>query len=414
MSQKFVDSIHSQRSSMVSEAALVFLQMLPATMLTPAIRPLFQQFHSGNEHAMHAFMAINMLGAVLAVPIIGAWAQRSSRPQRIIAYLLAADALLLGIMASPLSLYTLLTLRFLEGACHVSATALLLAQIASHAKSRGKAHAMGVAGAALMFAVALGSGVGGQLVAYGPRFPFFGAALIQLMTLTLLIASRLPDLPLVARTRLRPIAFLREHPALRVPIAATFVGRFTVGCIIVTFALFVHRYHGGSDRAVGMMFMLLTLSFALSMYPLSRLSDRVPRATLMGLGGAVYAVSLAAIAIVPFGTLPAVMVIAGVSSSALFAPALCYGAVLGGERKEMAMSLINVAGCLGMLFGPAAAGIMSAALGKQDPIIGYRAAFMLGAGSVALWLALSLPWLVRQLRAEAQETAVTNHASSHL
>ena len=44
-------------------AVLIFVQMLPATLLTPAVRPLFAGLHGGAEGPMHAFMSLNMIGA---------------------------------------------------------------------------------------------------------------------------------------------------------------------------------------------------------------------------------------------------------------------------------------------------------------------------------------------------------------
>ena len=385
---------------LVRIAALIFLQMLPATMLTPAIRPLFHLYYENNEHAMHAFMAINMLGAAIAVPIVGAWAERNRRPQSLIAAMIALDALLLLVMTFPMSTSLLLSIRLCEGAAHVSATALLLAQAAALGRARKEGRVMGVAGAALMFAVAFGSGIGGQILVIDVRAPFLGGALLQLITLSVLLAVPMPSFATAPRERIRPFAFLRDNRALQVPVAAAFVGRFSVGCIVVTFSLFAHRHHGASDRAIGMLFMLLTLPFALSMYPLSRLSDRISRATLMAVGGGLYAVSLLALAVVPFSVLPLIMVVAGASSAALFAPSLCYAACLSGKRKEISMSLINAAGCAGMLLGPACAGITSALVGRVDPVFGYRAVFVLAACSVLTWIVLSGRWLARRRGAE--------------
>lgn len=62
-------------------ALLVLIQMLPATLVTPAIRPFFATWHGGHEGAMHAFMALNMLGGLLAAPWLARPADRSPRPQ---------------------------------------------------------------------------------------------------------------------------------------------------------------------------------------------------------------------------------------------------------------------------------------------------------------------------------------------
>lgn len=397
-------------------ALMVFFQMLPATLLTPAIRPLFAAQHAGNEHAMHAFMALNMVGAALAVPWIGRLAERLPSARSLKVGLLMIDALTLPLLASPLPTHTVLALRTLEGAAHVGVTSLLLADAAALGRRAGNGRAMGFAGAALMFAVALGSALGGQLVTYTPKLPFLVGALLQLGVAVALMLHQQEGVSVTPQHGPPKLggqgADRGIYRALLVPLSAVFVGRFTVGCLVVTFSLFVHRAHGGSDRSVGLLLSLITLPFALSMYPISRLADRVSRATLMAGGGIVYAVSLAALPLVGFTWLPWVMVTAGVSSACLFAPSLCYAAVLGGERKQRAMALINTAGCVGMLLGPMCAGILSAVLGKADAVAGYRWVFAMAAVSVVMWLTLCLPWLVRQARSEAAHVGPLSPAPS--
>lgn len=380
-------------------AALIFFQMLPATLLTPAIRPLFASQHGGNEHAMHAFMALNMLGAALLVPWLGARAERLARPRLLVTGLLALDALLLCLLPTAMPTGALLVLRTLEGAAHVGATSLLMAEAAALGRATGQGRVMGMAGAALMFAVALGSALGGQLVHHDPRAPFWvGAGLQAALALVLPLVAAQPLPRSGCPTRL--LSLLREQRELWAPLGAVFVGRFTVGCLVVTFALFAHRQHGASDRAVGWLFSLVTLPFALSMYPISRLSDRVSRAGVMVFGAVGYGAAFFLIGHAPFALLPPLMIVAGITSACLFAPCLCYAAALGGARKEGAMALLNTAGCLGMLLGPAFAGITSALAGGDDPVAGYRVVFSAGALSVLLWLVLSARWLARRNRLE--------------
>ena len=380
-------------------AGLLFLQMLPATLLTPAIRPLFASQHAHNEHAMHAFMAVNMLGAAFFVPLLAARAERLAHPRKLITVLLLLDAVLLCSLPGPLATPLVIGLRFLEGGVHVGATSLLMAEAAAHGRASGTGRTMGLAGAALMFAVALGSGLGGQLVAYDVRAPFWAGAAIQgLLALTTLL---LPAEAVATHPRRRGlIALAREHHALWAPLGAAFVGRFTVGCLVVTFALFAHKQHAATDRTIGWLFSLITLPFALSMYPISRLSDRVSRASVMTLGAIGYATSLLLLGYAPYGWLPVLLFTAGVFSACLFAPCLCYAASLGGPRKESAMALLNTAGCLGMLLGPTAAGLMSSILGASHAIAGYRAVFAFASASVMIWLGLSGRWLLARRRME--------------
>lgn len=388
-----------------SAVALVFVQMLPATLVAPAIRPLFATYHPGHEGAMHAFMAVNMLGAALAAPVLGAWSDRHGRPRDLLPFVALLDALLLFLLATPLPTSAVLALRMLEGAAHVGGMTLLLAEVSSLRRTQG-ASVMGWAGGAIMFAVAAGSAIGGTLVPFDPRAPFWtGAALAAALAA---LAPLLPATTGVAaagasevRTGLR--AALRETlPSLRLPVLAAFVGRFTVGCIVVTFALFAHRAHGLSDRAVGWLFSAFTLPFAAMMVPVERLARRVPRAGLLATGLLAHGAAIASLAWVPTSGLPIAMVVAGTAAALVFAPTLAYAAELAPEgRRSSAMALVGGAGCLGMLLGPAVAGITSALVRTAaDPLRGHRAVFLVAAGSHLVLLLVARTWLQGRWRAE--------------
>ena len=388
--------------SMRTLAAMIFFQILPATLIAPAIRPLFAAHHGGNEGAMQAFMGINMLGAVIAAPLIGWRLDKLARPGRLLALLALIDAALLFAVALPIPIWSVLSLRFLEGAAHVGAATMLLAEAAAISRVRGEGRTMGLAGAAIIFAVALGSALGGLILTFGPAAPFtLGSIILVGVAIAAAKSGSGATRVLAARER-GGLSMLKNRRELVIPVAAAFIERFTVGCIIVTFALFAHRAHGLSDRSIGLLFALLTFTFALSMYPVGRLTERIPRAYVLACGAALYCAALAALGYVPTMGLPLVMIAAGASSSMLYAPTLSYASALSGsESRSKVMALINAAGCLGMLVGPMLAGVTSATLrGSDDPIRGYRAVFLLAAFSVALWLLASLRWLFRQLRAE--------------
>ena len=73
------------------------------------------------------------------------------------------------------------------------------------------------------------------------------------------------------------------------------------------------------------------------------------------------------------------------------------------------MSWVNSAGCLGMLLGPVAAGVTSAAFsGSPDPLSRYRAVFVLAAAAVLIWTLVVRTWLSRSYRVEMA------HLAAHL
>ncbi len=192
------------------------------------------------------------------------------------------------VVSLPLGTALVLFLRTLEGASHLGAATLLLARAAAYKPLVGAGRAMGMAGAAVMLAIAFGSGLGGLLVGVSPRLPFLvGAALSLIVAVAapFLYASTLP----VERSEAAANRRLKwRDPDVLGPLSAAFVERFTVGLIIVTFALFATKAHGLSDRSIGLLYSMLMLPFALLMYPASRLGDRMPRAALLGLGALLY------------------------------------------------------------------------------------------------------------------------------
>lgn len=351
---------------------------------------------------MHAFMSLNMVGAVLLVPQLGRWLDRGLDPRKALVVLAALDAALLLAIAQPWDVRVILALRTLEGAAHVGAATVLLSEAAALARSQGR-RAMALAGAAIIFAVALGSALGGVLVRLSVQAPFWAGSALALGVAAWAARSTLPD---VRREDSAPTSFgsvLRDK-GLWVPLWAAFVGRFTVGCVVVTFALFAHKQHALSDSAIGFLFSALTLSFAVAMYPTGHLAERWSRASLLAAGGFGYGCCLLFLGYAPAGLLPLVMIGAGTSSALLYGVTLCYAAQLGGtESRGKAMAAVNAAGCFGMLLGPPCAGVMAAIFRSEaDPVAGYRAAFLLAAGSVLVWLAVSGRWLLARGREETR------------
>ncbi len=393
--------------------AAVFLQMLPATLLAPAIRPLFAQVHQGAEGPMHAFMSLNMLGGILITPLIARLASSGGGSSaRWLMALAGLDAILLVVVSLPLATPLVLVLRTLEGAAHLGAASLLLARAAAYKPLVGAGRAMGMAGGAVMLAIAFGSGLGGLLVGESARLPFIvGAALSLIVAASapFLYASTLPK-EQSAEVAPRPISW--RDPNVFGPLSAAFIERFTVGLIIVTFALFATKTHGLTDRSVGLLYSMLMLPFALLMYPASRMGDRVPRAALLGLATILYGAAISSLAIAPKAMLPVSMVVAGVASSFMYGTVLCYAATLvPAESRGRMMALVNTAGALGMFLGPMCGGLMVAlGRGAADPVSAYRNVFYL-AGLVCMsWVVVAGPWLIGRLRAEQGEHALALQA----
>jgi MFS family permease len=245
-------------------------------------------------------------------------------------------------------------------------------------------------------AVALGHLVGGALVRMDPRAPFLvGALLLGAVLPWTLGRSRLVAGAADVNELSMASPVGRREP-LWLAVAAAFVARFTVGCLVVSFALFVHKAHAIDDGRIGMLFAAMTIPFAAATYPAGVIVSRGLRASLLVASCAVYGALLATLSRLPGNALALAMMGMGVASAFLFASLLSL-ATSGrtGPARTRAISLVNGAGCLGMLVGPACSGIACAVLRAPDaPLRGYLASFAIAAGAVAAFLLVASPWLL--------------------
>ncbi len=386
--------------------AMPFLTMLGAMAIVPAIRPMFAVNGAG-EGAMHAFMSVNMLGAAIGAPLVSWGADRLGAHRRFALFLALADALLIGACALPLAVGPMLLVRTLQGAANVGVLSILMAMATrSPGQTSGTHSRLGAAGAAMTAAIALGPPLGGLLLGWGPRAPFFAAAVLNAVVALLVWTHARAPGPREPRIDRR--AIVSRSPLLAVPMVLGFTERFTVGCFVVSFAIYAHEALGFTDRETSLRFTLFVAPFALAMYPMWKASERFSRAALMSAGGLFYGVSFLLLAVTRGAALDVTLILCGLASAMMYAPSLCYAGSLappGGRATSMA--LFNAAGCLGMMLGPAVAGILSAVLrdAGYGAAIRYPAIFAV-AGVVQLVAMLALARPIAKLRAAERVAAL--------
>jgi DHA1 family tetracycline resistance protein-like MFS transporter len=267
-----------------------------------------------------------------------------------------------------------------------------------------RARGMGLLGATIGFGFIMGPAIGALLAgsdAAAPDFetPFLVAAAVTaaafLFGLVLLRdPPRLlaPAVPGGVRARLRAFGAILALPGVAVPIAANTLLSFVMSGVESTFLLWTERQFGWGPRLNGYLLAYVGVVLVLSQGVLvGRLTARMGEARVAMLGGAVFAIGLAAgplaALFAPAAALPVVIVGTallagglGLGQPALHgltsrnAPADRQGAVLGAGQS--CQSLARIA-------GPAFAGVLFADYGRHVP-------YLVDAVLVAAVLALAL------------------------
>lgn len=382
-------------------ASMAFLVMLGAGVVIPSVRPMFASL-GATESQMHAFMSVNMIGAAIGAPLLGAWADRRNAHRPLIVALALTDAALLFATTLKVGVGWLLAMRVVQGATNVGVLSLTLGAI-SMAHGR-RTRAAGAGGAAIMGAVALGPAVGGALLRLGPLAPLRAAACLALASgvLALVFGARLSSVGERAPRAVSAGAALNEltsDPRLFVPAALAFAERFTVGCFVVTFALYAHEVRHLSDAQTSLGYSAFLIPFAVATYPLAR-TQRLSRGSMLALGGAMYGASFLSFGLASGPLLGVALVVAGASSAMVYAPSLCLVASAGASgRRATSMAFFHGAGCVGMMLGPAVAGIASA-VGRHAGLSAharYSLVFTIG-GLVQLAVVWALRGSILRLR----------------
>jgi MFS family permease len=385
---------------LASLALLAVGIMAPVTMPVPVLRELVHDRFAVSELLTSLFMSINMVGALVAAPIVGALADRIGRRRAILAGALLADALCFFALAADVSFALFLGLRFVEGCAHIAALSMLLAA-ASHAlgpERRGRA--MGLVGGSMMLGVAAGAPLGGVLGRSGALVPLeVGGSVLLAGAVFAAFAVRDRGAgsarPGFAEIR----AVLRGHPALLIPLAFSFADRFTVGFFTTTFSLYVRRIHELPAARIGLAIAAFMIPFALLSYPVGRLAERGHVVALLCGGSLLYAAATACVGFVGPPGLYTLMFGIGITAAVMFVPSLLLATELAPESiRTTALGAFNAAGSLGFVLGPLAGGLISQEVAERAGWeAGYRAAFAAAGASVALCVAVALP-VLRRLR----------------
>lgn len=375
------------------------LMLIPVTLPVPVLRELVHERFQVSELLTSLFMSINMVGAVLAAPLMGALADRMGQRKRITLIALLLDALCFFTMALPVPFFAFMSIRFLEGAAHITALSMLLSLASTSVRDAHRGRAMGLVGAGLLLGVAIGAPIGGIVGSGQPDRTLWLGGLIALLAAGL-SAVVLRDSDSVDRERWLAsslFAAIREQGRLLIPLLFAFADRFTVGFYTTTFSLYVSRIHGADPPRIGLLISAFMIPFALLSYPFGLLSEKTSRVALLGIGSVLYGIGTATLVLWPASILPFVMAAIGVSAAVMFVPTMLLVTEYSSPAlRSTALAAFNAAGSLGFIVGPLVGGWISQSIGSDgDWLAGYGTAFAVAGGSELLLVAVALPLLYR-------------------
>ncbi len=373
------------------------LTLIPVTLLVPGLRELVQVTHGGSASAAHAFMTVNMISGIVAVPIVMRLQRHFGTVRIWVAVLLALDALVfLGMRSAP-SLSALFALRALDGALHLPAITLLMVAANRMAGPR-RGGSLGLLGSSLMMGVAIGSPLGGRLVDQSPMLVYLVGAAIFIAAAVVSLCISLPREEQTA-TPSRRYQWNTQIQLAWVPLTYAFMDRFVIGVFVSTFTLFLADVHHATGAQRGMLMALFLVPFALLCWPAGRLADRIGWYRPLVISNVLFGVVFAMYGRVPFGALPLLMILSGVLSALMFAPNLLLTSEVARRAGDGIFGAFQIAGSLGFLVGPALGGVLVSVLRDDIGAVDYDRIFTLvGAleGALALASALALGRLLRR------------------
>jgi MFS family permease len=376
-------------------SVLLFLSAMPDTMAAPVLKELFvDRYHVSNREAQ-VFMAFNLAGALLAVPLL-VWARRRYGAVPILVVGSLADAALLGLMAAPIGFTASLAARALEGVTDVVVFAALFDLVRRHSGTHA-ARGLGYASTPLLLGLGAGAVVGGiaaqrvapagvGTVASGGdvAMAVFGVSALAgvLVAFGAFVARRLLAQVAAGEPEASPAAASGASHAGSVPpgtfddrprpfawsCVMAFADRATGGLITGTLPIVLAGFLGYTSRERGWLIGLPLLLMAVGTGPMGALCDRVGSLRVRLVAAVAYALAFAAIPLAAGGQpgLLAVMTVVGVASAALFSSSLALAAESGGST--VAIGSFRAAGDVGFFAGTTLSiGLLAALGGTGEP-----------------------------------------------
>ena len=364
------------------------------------VLPALAEALGGSAVDVGLLYATQSLGQFIMAPIWGRLSDRVGRKPVLMATFLAA-ALLELLTALTMSLPLLYAARFTAGLC-AGNVATASALIADSTDASGRSRGMAVIGISFGLGFTLGPAIGAIVGTFaqpgaglmGAGLPFAASAILSLITFVL-AAFVLIEPPATEETRranrvrYRP-ARVSEH-LKKAPIFALcalfFVYTVALAVLEGTFFLYMSDTYGYDIVEVGFIFAAMGVAMAIFQGGVGPISRRLGDRRMTGVGLAALAVGLA---LAPLN--PSLLYLFAMLGVATIGRALVHPGILSMTSQQaddpghtgQIMGILQSASSLGRIAGPAAGGLLFAALSPSAPFV--LAGVLLGIAAALWWI----------------------------
>jgi MFS family permease len=373
------------RKPIVHIALLTFLAMFNLTFVVPSIKELIMDGFGASSTEASLFVTVEMAAYIIFGVVWGALSDKRGERRLFIVVGFFGSALMYYTMSLAPDLFTLLALRFVQGALTVMAWSLLMTMALDMAHITNYGRSMGIVGGGLALGIGFGAPVGGFVGDFGAKYPLYLASAVFLVA-TALSIMLLKDIPIKNKPQslASAIRYVGEDRQVLAPFLYSFAERFSAGYLVMLLPLYMAEEFGSEPSVRGMYLAAFLIPFALFQYPFGKLSDKYGRTWMLIVGGIAYAGMLSMLGYVGMEAMLMLMIVSGALAAMILPASL---AILGemapkGEHGTY-MGGFNAFGSLGFALAPPLATTLSVELG-------YSHAFAAGGLIIALTVVASL------------------------
>ncbi len=358
-----------RRAQTLTALAMLFACALPDAMVVPVLRQLLVERYGVSIGAAHAFMYVNLIGALFCVRFIRGWQRRFGDRELIFGAALL-NGVLLAAMALPIGFAPTLALRGIEGAADLVVYAVLFNRLARLGSASTRGRRMGAAATSMMLGIAGGVGIGGLVGGHNAVLSlWFGAAACLIVAALAGIVLGRHDNDVNVRTPdIHPIADALSNRGLWPVMMMMFSDRAVAALLATTVPLYMTSVAGLTSARTGALVGISMLMTALGAWPAGWLVERIGSNRMRRIAGCMYAGGVLSIPFIihaNFGIALAGMIVIGIAGAALFASSLV--AVTNSGRGAAGMGGYHTAGNMGFLLGTVAAGSLISLLSSGEP-----------------------------------------------